>query len=266
MSIAQAAAVLDCAETKITRLELGQSGITKGDLLLLLSEYQDSDEHKDWMVELARTRGTRGRWGGYRAVFAEWFRMFVDLEADACEMRQVQSELVPGLLQTPEYVRALEISSPRANDEEVDAYVKSRIERQGVLTKDDPPAASFVLSESCIRRQVGDSPGIMREQLEHLAEVALRPNIHLQILPFNSRNYAAGITFDYTLLTIPSPGSTPDLEFVYVESVDDARYLDGKEEIAPYKTIFERLRMAALGPKESVDLISDALKQYNQHG
>ncbi|MEY8040057.1 helix-turn-helix domain-containing protein [Saccharopolyspora cebuensis] len=258
---ADAAKILDCNLTKISRLELGQSGITKGDLLLLLTEYGDTDEHKQWMVELARTRSARGRWGGYRAVFPEWFRQYVDLETDASDMRQVQSELVPGILQTEAYIRALHASWPRASSDGVDANVRARQERQEIFTRKAPPQAAFILSESCLRRQIG-SPSVMAEQLRYLEEVALMDNIHLQVMPFDAQTYAGAISYDFTLLTIPSQGATADLEFVYVESFDDARYLDSKDGVAAYVNLWSRLQAAALGPKESLDRIGTVAKQY----
>ncbi|SFT08305.1 helix-turn-helix domain-containing protein [Saccharopolyspora flava] len=259
---ADAAKILDCAVTKISRLELGQSGINKGDLVLLLNEYGDTDEHKQWMIELARARSARGRWGGYRSVFPEWFRMYVDLETDANDMRQVQTELIPGILQTEAYIRALETSSPRANDSDVDSSVRARQERQELLTGANPPNAAFIMSESCLRRQIG-GPAIMKDQIRYLEELALMDHIHLQVMPFDAQTHAGAISYGFTMLTISSPGSTPDLEFVYVESFDDARYLDDKGSVADYVSLWNRLQAAALGPKESLDLMGAVAKQYS---
>ena len=262
MEQSDAAKILDCNLTKISRLELGQSGITKGDLVLLLSEYGDTEEHKQWMIELARTRSARGRWGGYRAVFPEWFRQYVDLETDASDLRQVRSELVPGILQTEAYIRALETSSPRANDSDVDASVQARQERQAIFTQDDPPSAAFILSESCLRRQIG-TRAVMKDQVRYLEELAVMDNMHFQVMPFDAQTYAGAISYDFTLLTIPTPGATDDLEFVYVESYDDARYLDSKESVSDYVSLWSRLQAAALGPKESLDLLGAVAKQYS---
>ncbi|MBQ0928646.1 helix-turn-helix domain-containing protein [Saccharopolyspora endophytica] len=258
---ADAAQILDCAVTKISRLELGQSGISKGDLVLLLNEYGDTDEHKQWMIELARTRSARGRWGGYRAVFPEWFRMYVDLETDASDIKQVQSELVPGILQTEAYIRALTTSSPRVEDGDVDASVRARQERQAIFTRPDPPNAAFILSESCLRRQIS-TRAVMKDQIRYLEDLAVMENIHLQVMPFDAQTYAGAISHNFTLLTISSSGATPDLQFVYVESFDDARYLDSKDVVSGYVSLWSRLQAAALGPKESLDLLGSVAKQY----
>ncbi|MBB5155675.1 helix-turn-helix domain-containing protein [Saccharopolyspora phatthalungensis] len=260
---AEAAAALDCGIGKISRLELGQGGISKGDLKLLLEFYGVDPQEMQWMFELARTRSSRGRWGDYRAVFPEWFRMYVDLETDAENIRQVQGEIVPGILQTESYMRSLHTSSVRRDDEGVDALVSSRQERQQILTRDKPPTMSFILSESCLRRQIGNV-WIMREQIDHLAEVALQTNIAIQVMPFTAETSTGGISYDFTLLQIPSHGIAADLEFVYIECFDDARYLDAKDAISAYTTLWNRLQAAALGPKESLDLIRSVGKQYSE--
>ncbi|MGW1677887.1 helix-turn-helix domain-containing protein [Saccharopolyspora sp. NPDC002376] len=260
---AEAAKELDCADSKISRLELGQGGISKGDLKLLLEFYGFDPDDMQWMFELARTRSTRGRWSGYRAVFPEWFRMYVDLETDADNIRQVQGEIMPGILQTEGYMRALHTSSVRRNDEGVDALVDSRQERQQLMTRSKPPTLSFVLSESCLIRKIGDGK-IMREQLDHLAEVALQPNVSIQVMPFDAATTVGGISFDFTLLQIPSHGIAADLEFVYLECFDDARYLDDKDAISAYTTLWDRLQAAALDPKASISLIRSVGKQYSE--
>ncbi|GGI74867.1 transcriptional regulator [Saccharopolyspora subtropica] len=260
---AEAAKELDCADSKISRLELGQGGISKGDLKLLLEFYGVDPDDVPWMFELARTRSTRGRWNGYRAVFPEWFRMYVDLETDADNIRQVKAEIIPGLLQTEAYMRALHTSSVRRNDEEVDALVASRQERQQLLTRDKPPTLSFILSESCLRRKIGDA-AVMREQLGHMADVALHTNVSIQVMPFDAATSTGGISFNFTLLQIPSHGIAADLEFVYIESFDDARYLDVKDAVSAYATLWDRLQAAALCPKESLDLIRSVCQQYSE--
>ncbi|GAB3275090.1 hypothetical protein GCM10027563_01490 [Parasphingorhabdus pacifica] len=122
---------------------------------------------------------------------------------------------------------------------------------------------SFVLSESCVRRQVGDAT-TMREQLGYLESIALRPNIDLQVLPFRTSGPVGGVSYDFTMLQIPSRGIAADLEFVYVESFDDARYLDAKDAVAAYATLWNRLQAASLGPKESHNLIRSVGEQHSE--
>jgi transcriptional regulator with XRE-family HTH domain len=258
-SPAEAAVVLDCAATKISRMELGQSAIGVGDLKMLLDFYGDDDEHVAFMLDLGRSTKARGRWTGYRAIFPEWFRMYFDLEQDASDIKRTEAEVIPGLLQTDDYVRALYSSD---SEPEIQNRLKARQERRSILTRDDPPTASFILSESCLRRIVGN-PALMRAQLDHLAEMSKLRHVHLQVLSFDAQTTMAGFLFyGFIMLTIDSPGNAPALEFVYVEDLDDARYLDGDNEKRPYVNLWGRLQAAALGPVESRKLIRSVAEQY----
>ncbi|MCI2420101.1 helix-turn-helix domain-containing protein [Saccharopolyspora sp. K220] len=257
----QAAKHLGCRVSKISRIELAQNNIQAGDVKLLTELYGATPEHTEILLNLARGQNQRGRWAGYRAVYPEWFRMFVDLERDAATMRSAEVEIIPGLLQTESYIRALhDDGQPIGPDDDVESSVKARKERQAIFTRDDPPEVSFILSESCLRRLVGDTD-VMREQLRYLADVARLHNVQIQVLPFNAKTYAGRIVYRFTMLNIPAPGITAPLEFVYVEAHDDARYLDDKAAVSSYASLWGRLQAAALGPVESRDFISEAAEQ-----
>ena len=258
----RAARHLGCRVSKISRIELAQSNISAGDVKLLAELYGDTPQHTEILLDLARGQRQRGRWDGHRAVYPEWFRTFVDLEQDAANLRSVEVEVIPGLLQTERYIRALHADAqPVGPNDDVENGVIARKERQTIFTKEDPPEASFILSESCLRRRVGDSD-VMREQLRHLAEMARLHNVQIQVLPFDAKTYGSRIVYRFTLLTIPAPGISSPLEFVYVEGYDDARYLDDKEAVAAYISLWGRLQAAALGPVESLDFIGEAAEQF----
>jgi transcriptional regulator with XRE-family HTH domain len=255
---AEAALQLDCAPTKISRMELGQSPVGIGDLKLLLEYFGDDPAHIAFLLDLGRNTKARGRWSGYRSIFPEWFRMYFDLEQDASDIKITESEVIPGLLQTEDYVRAMFTG----NDEQVEAVVKTRQERKSILSSENPPSISFILSESCLHRMVGDIK-VMCDQLDYLVELSKVKHVHLQILPFDSHSPKAGIVFyGFNILTIDSPGNAPPLEFVYLEDLDDARYLDGHNEKRPYAHLWGRLQAAALGPVESREFIRKTAAQY----
>ncbi|TWG08822.1 helix-turn-helix domain-containing protein [Saccharopolyspora dendranthemae] len=260
---AEAADALDAGIGKISRLELGQGGISKGDLKLLLEFYEVDPDEMQWMFELAKTRSSRGRWGEYRAVFPEWFRMYVDLETDAEEIRQVQGEIIPGILQTEGYIRAMDTASARRESEDIDSNVAARQERQAILTRDQPPSLACVLSESCLRRKVGTAE-VMRDQIDHLAEMGLQRNVSLQVLPFDVDAPPGGTSYDFTMLRIPSNGIAAPLEFVYVECLDDARYLDAKDAVLTYARLWDRLQAASLSPKESLKVLRSVRNEYSE--
>jgi transcriptional regulator with XRE-family HTH domain len=246
----EAAAIIDAAASKISRLELGQSGIKLTDLALLLDFYGVSGEQADWMRDLARAGRQRGRWSGYRTVIPDWFRAYVDLEADASEIRWYQPEVVPGILQTEAYIHAMNATAhPRITDEEVNRQVKVRLERQAVL--DQPGTTlSFILSESALRRNIGDAT-IMRQQLIHLAEAAERPNVELQVLPFDAQTFGAA-WIGFTILRFDHDATS---DVIYVETYTDGDYRDSQDDVQAYTALWNRLQAAAMGQVESRHLI-----------
>jgi transcriptional regulator with XRE-family HTH domain len=249
--------------SKISRLELGQTRVSMPEIKMLLEFYEYATEHIDGLLTLARGANQRGRWDGYRASIPEWFRMYVDLEAGAEEIRWVQAELIPGLLQTEDYVRAMHAEALAAADdpEVIESQIRTRIERQQRLVEDDAPTASFVLSESCLHRNVGGTE-IMRAQLNHLAKLAQLKQIQIQVLPYRTKTYIRGVPFAFTLLTLGAPGLGSPLDIAYVETYDDASYIDDKDVVRSYASQWRRMTAAALGPAESVDFIREVAEHY----
>jgi transcriptional regulator with XRE-family HTH domain len=247
----EAAERIDAAASKVSRLELGQSGIKLTDLYLLLDFYGVSGEQAESMRDLARAGRQRGRWSGYRNVVPDWFRAYIDLEADASEIRWYQPEVVPGILQIEPYIRAMNITAqPRTTEDEVDRQVALRLERQTIIDQPDAPELAFILSESALRRNIGGSV-TMRDQLHHLAEVGERPNIELQVLPFDAQTYETA-SFGFIILRF---GNDATSDVIYVEDYTDADYLDRPDAVRAYTRLWSRLRAAALGPVESRHLI-----------
>jgi transcriptional regulator with XRE-family HTH domain len=250
MTQEEAAAVIDAAASKISRLELGQSGIKLTDLKLLLDFYGVTGEQTEWMRDLARAGRQRGRWSGYRNVVPDWFRAYVDLEADASEIRWYQPEVVPGILQTEAYIHAMNATArPRVTDDEVNRHVKVRLERQAILDQPDT-TLHFILSESALRRNIGDAT-IMHQQLIHLAELAERPNVELQVLPFDAQTFGAA-SIGFIILRFDHDATS---DVIYVETFTDADYLDAPDAVQAYTALWSRLSAAAMGQVESRNLI-----------
>ncbi|MBQ1024637.1 helix-turn-helix transcriptional regulator [Micromonospora sp. C95] len=240
----EAAEVIDSSSSKISRLELGQSGIRLTDLKLLLDFYGVTGDEAEPLRDLARAGRQRGKWSGYRNVVPDWFRQYLDLEADAAEIRWYQPEVIPGILQVESYMRAMKV----AKDE--DQQIAVRLERQKVIDREDGPELSLILSESALRRNLGE-PATMREQLLHLAEVADRPNVTIQVFAFDAQTYETS-SYNFIILRF---GADMTSEVIYLETFTDAEYLDSPEALRAYTRLWERLRAAALGPVESRKLI-----------
>lgn len=259
----EAAKVIDADVSKISRLEQGQSGIAVGDLKLLLDLYGTDAALAEFLTALSRGNRERGRWTGHRAAFPEWFRRYVDLEADAEDIRWAEIEVVPGVLQTEAYMRALFVgAAPLNGPADVNQAVQTRLERQAILMRADPPTLSFALSESCVRRVVG-GPAVMAEQLEHLCAIAERPHVQLQLRPFDAVS-TAGVEYRFTVLRVPSPGSAPPLEFVYLENGHVSSYLEDRDSLRVFGAAWGALQAAALGPVETQRKLCEMAREYRE--
>jgi transcriptional regulator with XRE-family HTH domain len=250
------------AGNKISRVESGKIGIDRTDLDVLLELYQASEKDQLWCRELNRTaKPKRGRPNSETTLYLgpRWFRAFRDLEADASEIMEVRSEIITGILQTDDYIRAMfDAQGVDPEDRIVDDTLRVRADRRCLLTREKSARFSFVLSESALRRQIG-GPKVMREQLRHLNEVALLPNVTLQIIPFDSRSYEP-MNSSFTLFRF---GHEMANDIVYVEMYSDAAYLDKPPEtVRRYAELFSRLRGLALGPVESRDLVEAVADEY----
>jgi transcriptional regulator with XRE-family HTH domain len=247
----EAAEQIDAAASKVSRLELGQSGIKLTDLTLLLDFYGVTGEQAELMRELARAGRQRGRWTGYLGAIPDWFRTYVDLEADASELRWYQPEVVPGILQIESYIRAMNVTAhPRVSDEAMEQQLKVRVGRQAIIDQSNAPTLNFILSESAIRRNIGDAT-VMREQLRHLAEVAELPNVELQVLPFEAQTFGAAWV-GFTIMRFDHDAAS---DVVYLEDYTDATYLDRPDGVQAYAGLWNRLQAAAMGQVESRHMI-----------
>jgi transcriptional regulator with XRE-family HTH domain len=265
-TLSEAVEVLGNQATKLSRLENGQSSVRPLDVRILCEALGATAEETAWAVETAKHCNQRGRWGGYRSIWGKHFRMAVDLEQDATVINVYQTELIPGLLQTEDYIRVVFAAmSKQYSSETVEMGIKARLERQQVLTRPDLPQVDFVMSESAVARQVGDD-SVMRDQLDHIIEVAKRPNVHVRVLPFKARTFTPEVVFSFQMFRIQSPGKARPLEVVYDEDYEDGRYRDDDESINTYGNLWQRLVGAALSPAESIELLRDRRQDSGSPG
>ncbi|GAA3081259.1 DUF5753 domain-containing protein [Streptosporangium carneum] len=186
-----------------------------------------------------------------------WFQVFIGLEAEAASIQTYQPQLVPGLLQSEAYARAvIETDQPGISDEEIDRLVGLRLARQRILTRPNPPALWAVMSEAALRNTIGGS-SIMREQLLKLCDTRRLGEVTLQILPF-TRGAHPGMLGPFHLLEFPRPS---DIDVAYVEYLTGSIYLEKTEEVRRYRLVFDHLRAAALPPNESLALIGAVIEE-----
>jgi transcriptional regulator with XRE-family HTH domain len=242
---------LGCSGTRISRIETGKITAGPGDVRELLEVYGLNGIEAQALVKLAREARKKGWWHTYGTDLPEWFEAYVAFEAEAIAFSDYQPLLVPGLLQTNDYARAvLEAAPSPRSSEEIERQVSLRMDRQGILTKAEAPDFWFVVSETALRVQLG-TPDMMAAQLRHLGEVATRPHIRVQVLPFTAAAHVNPVG-GFRILTFADPR---DPTIVYIEHLTGALFLEDDEEIAHYKVVFDHLRAEALGIGPSIDLI-----------
>ena len=184
----QVATAMDWSLSKVIRIENGSVGISKNDVEALLRLYHIDDKNQvDELVSLAKEARERSWWGKYRGIVSEGFLKYIEYEESASVIRSFQPLLVPGLLQTPEYARAvIGQLAGTAVPSKTEDLVEVRLTRQEVLDRAEPPMLWHVVDEGVVRHLVG-GPSVMRHQILHIIDVAARPNVSFQIIPFGIR-------------------------------------------------------------------------------
>jgi transcriptional regulator with XRE-family HTH domain len=261
----EAARMIETSPARIASLINGGSTIGVGDLLLLATKLGFTDEgYLDALRELRRDSHKRGYWTtGHNRAYVEDMRLLVDLEKDAERIRTVQVEVIPGLLQSEAYVRAQYADRPNAFGVPLEDRIKARLARQEILDNGEPPTAEFVLSESCLRRVWGPA-SVMREQIEYLIKLSKRPNVHLQVLPFDlPPDRQVPILTSFALIRVPSPGAAGPLEVAYTEGEGEIRYLDDKKALAAHETSWTRLSNTALRYEETRKFLAQVAKDFH---
>jgi predicted XRE-type DNA-binding protein len=264
VSQAEAAKLIETSQPRMASLISGGSNISPGDLVLLARQLGFADEgYQEALRELRCDNHKRGFWTtGHNRAYSEDIRLRVDLDKHADQLRGVEVEVVPGLLQCESYVRAIHADTPEINGVTLEDRIKARLARQDILSKDEPPLLQFVLSESCVRRVWGDD-AVMHEQVEYLIELSNRPNIHIQVMPFDRpAGRRSPIASPFTLIRVPSPGAAGPLELAYVEGEAEIRYLDDRKALRAYETAWARLSNAALKFDESRDFLRGVAGDY----
>jgi transcriptional regulator with XRE-family HTH domain len=253
----EAGEAIRASEWKIHRLENGQVGFKECDIIDLLRLYDvtDADDIAAFL-ELAREANAPGWWQDYGDVLPQWFRAYVDLEAVATLIRTYEGQLVPGLLQTDDYVRAVIHDTSLESSEEVGRRVRLRMARQTLLTGEHPPRLWAVVDEAALRRPVGGRE-VMRGQVERLIAATKLPNVTLQILPL-ARGAHPAMVGAFSILRF-ADRQLPDV--VYLEHLTNALYLDKRDEVERYLDVMELLCVDSEPPAKTVELLTKILDE-----
>lgn len=242
----RAAHAIRGSSSRINRLEMGRVGFKERDVADLLDLYGVTGKDRHELLELSRKSHTPGWWHVYSDILPRWFDLYIELEMAAAEIRAYEAQLIPDLLQTEDYSRAVtpwDNESLSARDIERKEQVRTS-RRARFLDWSNPPNLRVILDEAALRRQVG-GPTVMLDQLRHLAEIAERPNITVQVLPLQT---GGDSTRSFKMLRFAEPGLP---EVVFVEQLTDALYLDKDKDVELYRKAMHRLGAKALTPHQT---------------
>jgi hypothetical protein len=189
-------------------------------------------------------------WG---AAFPAAFREFAAYEAEAVAIWTFQHSLVPGLLQTEDYARAVLERHPNVTSEQVAERVAARLARQSVLERTDPPLFWVVLDENVLHRRVGGAT-VMQEQMAHLAAMARRPNITVQVIPREGAHVG--------LMGACDIAETPDVLMAHLEHISEGMTTDGPAIVALASMRFDSLKADAYRRSESLTLIEEMAEKW----
>ncbi|SCD69598.1 Helix-turn-helix domain-containing protein [Streptomyces sp. BpilaLS-43] len=257
------AAALGFSAEKLWRLEKGRTGLPNtGDLKALLDHYGETDEENvEELLKIHRESLSQGWWVPYNPHLQKGMRDYVGLEADALSISSWQPNLIFGLLQTPDYARALLESAKLVDEittEFIDANVELRMSRKKLIVEDEPRSLWVILSEDAIRSTIG-GPNIMVEQYDEIGRLAGLDHITVQILPASSAGYRASQNF--ALLELPEP--LPKM--VQADHVNGQAWVtDKKPEVGRFSRRFEALRASALAPHETPRILMAARKEQEE--
>ncbi|MEV7151564.1 helix-turn-helix transcriptional regulator [Streptomyces sp. NPDC093084] len=253
----EAAEQLEWSLSKLIRIEAGTVSLSVTDLRAMLHEYGLTDP--DTVAELEEAaRGSKGQswWSEYNDVISQPFAQYLGYESAANEIRGYHPSIIPGHLQTNDYVNALfEVGRPIPKAQQ---RIDLRMARQERVFQDDGPQVEMILDEAALRRQVG-GPAVMRKQLAFLKELIAGRGAVIRALPFtagahdslDSSFFLLGFRDDEDVLYVAGPGGISTIR-------------DDREFVARYQECFEDLRNKALTVEDTVALLDELIEQFHR--
>ncbi|MFI9340772.1 helix-turn-helix domain-containing protein [Streptomyces sp. NPDC052773] len=243
------------SRTTLYRIESARVTPQPRTVITLLDTYRVGDAERGEIIELAKVADTQGWTRPYHADLRESLTAYIAFEAEASGVRNYQSLFIPGLLQTEQYARAVIPGVwPSATTKDIDQHVQARMERQALLTKDNPLDLTVVIDEAALRRCVG-GPAVMAEQMQRLQVAAKQPHVSVQVIPYAVGAHP-GMPGSFSLLSFPDPDYD---ELVYIDSMAGDVFLESEADISQYTNTFNTLRALALSPDDSLSMIATAM-------
>lgn len=248
LSLPEVAVALDTSWSTVQRLESGGSArLDRPRLSALLDALRITDaDQREEIQQLAAEAREPVWWYPYTSALRRTFSLYLAYEADAVGIRTLATVIIPGLLQTEAYARAV---MHRLDPETVDARVRVRLERQARLRTADGPPLTAILDEACLFRMIG-SPELHHAQLLHLVEVAALPTVSLRVMPFSAGAYPETIG-EFVLLDLPDGDTAACIELAAGDLFPEAEI---------YADLFGELEESAYSAQDSVTIIKSMAK------
>ncbi|MGK5640568.1 helix-turn-helix domain-containing protein [Streptomyces sp. URMC 126] len=262
VTASDAAQAIHTDNTKISRIENGRHRVTRLELETLFALYEVADEKmREWLIALAAEGNQRTWWRGYSSRLRADFKELLALESEAARITTLQTQVVPGLLQTREYATSIiRQASPHLSGEEVDFWADFRLARQNILRRDNPPRYLVLLQEGVLHQQIG-GPAVLAAQLRHLIAVCRPPQLTIQVVPFRQHEWTI-CQGSFTVFSYPKP---LNLDVVHIPYLDDSLYLEDDEAVRKSWKAIDRLRAAALPAAQSAELMESIVHELEQH-
>lgn len=251
----EAAKWIGVSASQVSKYETGDRKVKVGYVRSLCQLYDVDAPHQEFLVRLAQESDQRGWWADYGNTVPEWFKYFLGFETAAEQIHTYHSELLPGLLQIPDYIRGLANDTPT---DELDRTIQIRSTRQERLTDvSSPLQLRVILNEAVLRRDVGGRE-VMHRQLRHLIEMAELPNITIQVLPF-AVGYHPAMASSFSLLRFPQ---TPAMDCVFIDIKGGVIYIEKPSDVEGYINDFSRLSSDfALRELQTKELLQEEIER-----
>ena len=251
----EAARILRVAAATVRRMEMAEVALKIPYVQVLLTTYGVADTEVAAFCALAEDANLPGWWQRYHDVLPDWFSLYVSLEGAARLIRSYDPHFVPGLLQTEDYARAVLTSGTvgQTSPEEIERHVQLRLNRQKLLTSENPPHLWVVVDETVLHRPVSTRTGVMRDQLTRLLDLMDVPHVTVQIAEFASGPHP-GTYAPFTLFRFAEP-ELPDM--VYTEYLTGALYLDSRAEVATHLEVLDHMTAQAASAQRTRKILHE---------
>lgn len=263
MTLRAASERFEWSETKMWRIETGRSPVRALDVEMMCAVYGTDADATSALMSLAREARTPSWWQTFGDTVPVGFDVFAGLESAATRIDTYASDVMPGLLQTSDYVRAVvRTGFPGASTEDVESRVRFRMARQAILSGNRPPVLRAALSETVLRRPMGNDP-VMAAQLAHLVYVAGLPGISIRVVPLAVEAHPGALAGAFVVMHFPSPtGGIGEPTTVYGDTYTGGYYHDKEAEVTQYTEAFEGIWSTAQDEDTSRQALADTARSY----